>query len=140
MKSNRPNYPNFGFGPGLSRLLQDAFEGLDDLGLFPKSAAASNLTPKADLYENDDHYLVAVELPGVSKTDINLEFAEGILTVSATVSRETADGRKNFPLKRTIALPDQVGDDNLSAKLENGILAITLPKAEVAKPRSIIIE
>lgn len=140
MISNRPNYPNFGFPSGLSRLIQDAFEGLDDLGILPKAATTDGLSPKADLYENDDHYLVTFELAGVQKPDIKVEFVEGVLTVSATVSRETADGRKNFPLNRSITLPDLVGDGDLSAKLENGILAVSLPKAEAVKPRSITIE
>ena len=140
MKSNRPNYPNFGFGTGLSRLLQDAFEGVDDLGIFPKPSGTNELSLKADLYENENHYLVSAELPGVSKQDVSVEFAEGVLTIRATISRETTDGRKNFPLKRSISLPDLVGDGELTAKLENGILAITLPKAEAAKPRSITIE
>ena len=119
MKSNRFNYQNFGFGSGLSRLIQDAFEGLDDFGAFARKPNYSQLQPPADLYEDDHHYFVTLELPGVQKPDVKVEFIDGQVEISATISRETPDGRKNFPLKRTVSLPDLVGDGELSAKLEN---------------------
>ena len=96
--------------------------------------------PRIDLYEDDDHFFVRSELPGVSKSDVNVALVEGVLTISGSVSRETTDGRKNMPLKRSITLPDQVGDGEVRAKLEDGILTVTLPKAEITKPRSIEIE
>ena len=141
MKANRFNYPNgFGLSSGLSRLIQDAFEGLEDLGeIFTQPNTATNAL-QADLFEAEGHYHVSLELPGVSKSDVNVELLEGVLQISATVTKETSDGRKNFPLKRSIPLPDKVGVGDISAKLEDGILTVSLPKAEVIKPRSINVE
>ena len=136
MKSNRFNQPNFNFG----RLIQDAFEGLDDLGGLFAQPSRSGQEPRVDLYEDEDHFFVRSELPGVSKSDVNVALVEGVLTISGSVSRETSDGRKTLPLKRSITLPDQVGNGEVRAKLEDGILTVTLPKAEAAKPRSIEIE
>jgi len=140
MKSNRFTYPSFGFGSGFGRLIQDAFEGLDDLGGVFRRPAGGGPVPSADLFEDDRHFYVVTELPGVAKSDLRVELAEGVLNISATVSRETADGRKNLPLKRAVALPDQVGDGEIRAKLADGILTVTLPKAAAARPRSIEIE
>ena len=140
MKSNRFNYQDFGFGSGLSRFIQEAFDGLDDLGLFTRNARRDLLHPAVDLYEDDEHFLVTLELPGVQKSDVRVELVDGRLEIGATISHETADGRKNFPLKRSIPLPDLVGEQAVSAKLEDGILSVTLPKAEEVKPRSITIE
>ena len=141
MKVNRFNYPNgFGFSSGLSRLIQDAFEGLEDLSeVFTQPSSTTNAL-HADLFEDEGHYHVTLELPDVSKSDLKIEFLEGALQISATVSKETTDGRKNFPLKRSIPLPDKVGDGDINAKLEDGILTVSLPKAEATKPRSINVE
>ncbi|MFT4546374.1 MAG: HSP20 family protein [Verrucomicrobiales bacterium] len=143
MKSNRFNYPNqFGLGSGLSRLIQDAFDGLEDLGgaFANPSAGSTKNTPHADLFEDEHHYHVRLELPGVSKSDIKLELVEGTLVVSATISKETSEGRKNFPLNRSVPLPDKIGEADVSAKLEDGVLTVSLPKAEEVKPREITVE
>lgn len=140
MKSNRFNYPPFGFGSGLGRLIQDAFEGLDDLGGILNSTSLSHPAPRTDLYEDEEHFFVTVELPGVKKSDIRVELVEGLLEIGASLSQETSDGRKNIPLKRSIPLPDQVGSGEISAKLEDGLLTVTLPKLESVKPRSITVE
>ena len=143
MKSNnRLNYPNLGLPNSFGRLIRDAFEGLDDLGeYFTKPAVShSRQHPKIDLFEDEQSYFVLVELPGVAKSDIAVELLEGKLEIGATISRETKHGRKNIPLKRTVELPDSVSDEGIKAKLEDGVLTVTLPKAEEVKPRSIEIE
>jgi len=143
MKSNRLNNPNFGLPTSFSRLLRDAFEGLDDLGdLFSKQTAPTTCRqkPRADLFKDDSGYFAVFELPGVTKEELSVELLDGQLEISATVSREPKDGRKNIPIKRQLALPDNVGVDGIKAKLEDGILTVALPKAEAAKPRSIEIE
>ena len=140
MKPNRFNYPTFGFGSGLSRLIHDAFEGLEDLGNAFTKPHADSLRPRIDLYEDEHSYHATLELPGVNKGDANVEFADSELDVSAKVSKETLTGRKNFDLKRSITLPDLVGDGDIVAKLVDGILTVSLPKAEAAKPRSITVE
>ena len=140
MNYHRFNYPNFGFGTGFARLIQDAFQGLEDLGDNLARPFSKPQETGTDLYENDQSYFVVTELPGVHKPDVKVELADGTLTVNATLSKETSDGRKNIPIKRSVALPDLVGDGEIHAKLEDGVLTVTLPKAEVAKPRSIEVE
>lgn len=141
MKLNRFSYPtSFGFGNNIGRLIQDALGGLEDLGGRFSASQSTDQAPRADLYEDEHHYFVTAELPGVSKSEVDVKLVKGILDISASVSRETADGRKNISFKRSIALPDQVGDAEIRAKLEDGVLTVTLPKALAAQPRSITVE
>jgi HSP20 family protein len=140
MKTNRFNYPNLGFSSGLSQFIQDAFVGLEHLGGALASADPNQTRLGIDLYQDENHFYATLELPGISKSDIKVEFADGTLDVAASLSKETASGRKNIPLKRSLVLPDPVGDGEVTAKLEDGILTVTLPKSEAAKPRTITIE
>ena len=88
-----------------------------------------------DLYAVKDNTYVRAELPGVARDAINLEFADGNLTISAT----RKENEESYSLTRTIALPDTVQADKATAAYENGVLTVTLPKQEQAKPRKIDI-
>lgn len=96
--------------------------------------------PAADVYEDADHYHACLELPGVRKEDIKVEVQDRLLQVSAE-RRETSGGQEtSFTLARSIAVPESVATDGIFAKLENGLLQITLPKQEHRKPRSIEVQ
>ena len=88
-----------------------------------------------DLYADKDNTYVRAELPGVARDAINLEFVDGNLTISAT----RKENEESYALTRTIALPDTVQADKATAAYENGVLTVTLPKQEQAKPRKIDI-
>jgi HSP20 family protein len=104
-------------------------------------AAFENVAPPAaprfpvDLYEDKDNAYVRAELPGVTREQVNLELVEGYLTLTAT----RKDGEQEFTLTRSISLPDNVQADKVTATLEHGVLTVTLPKHEQAKPRKIAI-
>jgi HSP20 family protein len=99
--------------------------------------APSNPAPRfpVDLYEDKDNTYVRAELPGVSRDAINVEMVDGYLTVSA--SRK--EGDESFSLTRSVAIPEAVQADKVTAAYENGVLTVTLPKQEQAKPRKIAI-
>jgi len=88
-----------------------------------------------DLYADKDNTYVRAELPGVNRDAINLEIADGYLTISAT--RQV--GSESVALNRSIAVPESVSADKVTAAYENGVLTVTLPKQEQAKPRKINI-
>ena len=88
-----------------------------------------------DLYEDKDNTYVRAELPGVSRDVINVEMVDGHLTVSA--SRK--EGNEPFSLNRSVAIPEAVQADKVTAAYENGVLTVTMPKPERAKPRKIAI-
>jgi len=93
-----------------------------------------------DLYEDKDRTYVRAELPGVNRDDINVEMVDGYLTISATrKSLAEGQGEETFSLSRSVAIPDDVHTDQVSAAYENGVLTVTLPKKEEAKPRKITV-
>jgi HSP20 family protein len=99
--------------------------------------AAPAVAPRfpVDLFEDRDNHYVRAELPGVARDAINLEMIDGYLTISAN----RKEGEETFSLTRSVSIPEAVQADKVSAVLENGVLTVTLPKQEQAKPRKIAI-
>ena len=116
-------------GAGLESEVDRLFESA--LGDFAAPAFAPRFP--VDLYEDKDNTYVRAELPGVNRDDINVEMVEGYLNISA--SRKDKD--ETFSLNRSIAIPEAVQTDKVSAAYENGVLTVTLPKQEQVKPRKI---
>ena len=110
-----------------------------------ESALSDFVTPAygnrfpVDLYEDKDHTYVRAELPGVNRDDLNVEMVEGYLTISATRKTKGPEGEESFAFSRSVAIPDEVHADQVSAAYENGVLTVTLPKKEEAKPRKISV-
>lgn len=149
MRIVRYSYPNTRhqtFGPGFTRAPWSGLETEIDrlfetaLGEFAGSATDSTRFP-VDLFEDKERTYVRAELPGVNREDVNVEVVDGYLNISAT--RKTAGGEsgaeESFSLSRSLQLPDEVQADQITAAYENGILTVTLPKREEAKPRKITV-
>jgi HSP20 family protein len=102
-------------------------------------------SPALDLYESGDHLVAAVELPGMRKEDIDISLHDGTLTISgerkseSNKNGETAQRTERYvgTFRRSIALPTRVDAGKVSATYQDGILRVTLPKAEEAKPKQI---
>lgn len=102
-------------------------------------AAATRRVP-VDLYEDKDNTYVRAELPGVNRDDINVELTDGYLTLSATRKTKTGDRENSVSLSRSVSVPDAaVQADKITAAYENGVLTVTLPKREEAKPRKVTV-
>ena len=104
----------------------------------------SGWSPALDLYQNNDNVIVRVELPGMRKKDIEISLQDGMLTISGERKSETAEGDKAErteryvgKFRRSISLPTQVDSSKVAATYRDGILNVTLPKAEEAKPKQI---
>jgi HSP20 family protein len=99
--------------------------------------AAPAVAPRfpVDLFEDKDNHYVRAELPGITREAINLEMVDGYLTINAT----RKEGEEAFSLTRSVSIPEAVQADKVSAILEHGVLTVTLPKQEQAKPRKIAI-
>ena len=112
----------------------------------PIHGALKNTGAAADVLEFEDHYLVSVEAPGFKKTDIEIDYVDGVLTISGTREESKASKelrvhlleRSNSSFKRSFVI-NKVDADRIKAKFDLGILAIELPKLENAKPRKISI-
>ena len=92
-----------------------------------------------DVHEDKDNYFASFEVPGVKKEDVKLELHNGLLTVSAEKREKNGDAESSYSLTRSVSVPDGVNVDAIAAKLEDGILTVTLPKAEHRKPRTITL-
>jgi HSP20 family protein len=110
-----------------------AFGGLLDLGF--TSAAPARLA--TDVYEDADNYYARFEVLGVKKEDVKVELHDHLLTVSAEKRDKSAEGEQAYSLSRSVSVPDSVDPDRIGAKLEDGLLTVTLPKQEQRKPRTI---
>jgi len=102
--------------------------------------------PSVNIKENTDFFEVEVAAPGFEKEDFNIELDNDLLTISSEkqVSNETKDDEKitkqEFSyqsFKRSFTLPELVDEEKISAKYVNGILTITIPKKEEAKPKPV---
>jgi HSP20 family protein len=102
-------------------------------------------SPLADVSETDDAYVVQVELPGVSKDQIDVQLQDRELDISGEV-KENGEGKQRQSSRRTgrfeyrTYLPGDVKADQVSAQLADGVLTVTVPKSEAAKPRRIEVQ
>jgi HSP20 family protein len=101
-------------------------------------------SPALDLYQSNDNMIAVVELPGMRKEDIEISLHDGTLTISGERKRESSGGEKAErteryigTFRRSIALPTRVDANKVSASYRDGILTVTLPKAEEVKPKQI---
>jgi HSP20 family protein len=126
-------HPWTGLQGEIDRLLETAltdFAGVSAARQFP-----------VELYEDKDHTYVRAELPGVKRADINVELAEGYLTITAVRKTPAADGKgeESFSFSRSVGVPEALHTDKVAAAYENGVLTVTLPKREEAKPKKITV-
>jgi len=126
----------------LEDLFPQSFAGLGALN--PLLGLGRILAPSEprlamDLYEDEGHYYARLEVPGVKREDISLELLSRQLTVKVTRKQPAAEVGESYTLSRSLPLPENAQADAITAKLEDGLLTLTVPKAEEAKPRSIEI-
>ena len=109
------------------------------------SQLLSGWTPALDMYEDKDNFYVRLELPGMKKEDIELSLHEGSLSIAGErkVENKSKDSEvyrsERFfgRFQRTVSLPKAVTVEKVKAHYTDGILTVTLPKAEEAKPKHI---
>jgi HSP20 family protein len=118
------------------------FERLfDDFWNLP-AARESNWAPAADIFEEDTHFLLALEVPGVKRDDIKIEVEGDRVVISgerkATDDKRSLYGERRFgSFERAFTLPANADSTKIEAKYEDGVLSVVVPKAEAAKPRVV---
>lgn len=101
------------------------------------------LAPPADIFENEDAFLIVADLPGVAADGIDIRLDRGELAIHGTWSHvqasETPVAREFRPtdFERRFVVPDSIDVDAISAELTDGVLQVRLPKSEAVKPRRI---
>jgi len=90
------------------------------------------------LYRDNENAYVRAELPGVNRDEIYVEMVDGHLQIGAA-RKPSQESQESFSMSRTIGIPDDIHPGQVSAAYENGILTVTLPKREEAKPKKISV-
>jgi HSP20 family protein len=138
------NWPTFGRLSNLRDELDTLFELPFWSNFGRQTQLFSGWTPALDLYQNNDNVIAVLELPGMRKEDIEISLHDGMLTIAGERKTETQGGEKAErseryigKFRRSITLPTRVDADKVSATYKDGILTVTLSKAEEAKPKQI---
>jgi HSP20 family protein len=135
-----PRHPLYQLRDEMDRLLSGFFRPAAD-GLLPTMFRSQ---PAANVWEQGDALLVEMEAPGIKSDQIDISVAGGELSVKINRPEDAQEGityhRRERPvgsLSRMLRLPVEVDASRVEAELHDGVLLITLPKAESAKPRKI---
>ena len=105
-------------------------------------------SPYVDVHETDNEVVLEAEIPGMEQKDFNVTIKDNVLTLTGEKNQEKEVEEANYhrversfgSFSRTFTLPTMVAADKVLAKYENGVLKITLPKAEEVKPKEIEVE
>jgi len=139
-------YPSF-FGlhslqNDVNRIFDEFFRGdvLADNSFFTR-----DWSPAVDILEKGDSYVLNAELPGMSKDDVKITIEENVLTIKGEKKNEEEKKDENVHrlersyglFERSFTLPGTIKVSDIDAQFNNGILTLTLPKAEEAKPKKI---
>lgn len=100
-----------------------------------------------DLYKIDDHYMLVADLPGADPGSIDIDVDHGVLTLTAQRSAPSDDGvqwlaseRFSGTYRRQVSLGEGIDVTKIVANYDNGVLSVTIPLAEEARPRKIVVE
>jgi len=119
-----------------------AFAPLLNLGPNPARQHSPHLG--VEWYEDDDHFYARVELPGVKREDLKIDAEEGLLRLGFEVRQHQASGETEVSreerFERVLRIPEGVETSTISARLADGVLDLTLPKAIEKKPVSVAIQ
>ncbi len=124
----------------LARAFEDMFGEAD--------RPARGCTPPMDVHEDEKHYVITTELPGIRKEDISVEVHEGVLTLHGEKKneREEKGDRRRWiersygSFTRSFTLPANADADHVDAGFQNGVLTLKIPKIEPVKPRTIAVK
>ena len=129
----------------LRTTLDRMFDDVRPLRAFGNGGAVPDLYFPIDVYETADEVVLKASLPGVKPEDIDISVTGQVLTLKASASSETEDKAQNWYRRerrqgtwvRQVTLPADVSSDKAAATVEHGVLRLTLPKADSARPQSI---
>jgi len=104
----------------------------------PPVVRAATVTPRVDVLETEQEFLVLADVPGVKPEEVEIRFEQGEMTLHG---RRPAGGHDESPVDyhRTFAVADTVAADKITAELKDGVLMVRLPKTEAVKPKRITV-
>jgi HSP20 family molecular chaperone IbpA len=100
--------------------------------------------PSADIYESENALTIVLEMPGVSRDNVDVNIEDGVLTVEGRIDFSKYEGLQPVyseynvgPYRRTFRISSQIDQSGITAEMRDGIISLELPKAEAAKPRRV---
>lgn len=136
-------FPTGNFTQQLNRMFQDfdqSFGRFEGLG-------SGTFAPALDLKEDTEAYTVTLEVPGMEQEQLQISLENNVLTIRGTKEQKKEEGKGEYrrversygTFARSVTLPRNVDVNGVTAGLADGVLTVTLPKEEQAKPRTITI-
>jgi HSP20 family protein len=102
--------------------------------------------PTADIFETEDALTVVLEMPGVSKDNVDVSVENGVLTIEGRIDFQKYEGLQPVygeynvgPYRRSFRISSHIDQSKITAEMRDGVITLTLPKAEEAKPRRIAV-
>jgi HSP20 family protein len=114
----------------------------------PGESAPQRWMPPMDLVEVDDHFVLKADLPGMDDGDVSLEVQDNTLTLSGERRAEHEERQRGFyrversfgRFSRSVTLPEGVDSEAITARFENGVLEVSIPKPQERTPRRVAIQ
>lgn len=139
-----PTREIWGLADDMNRLFRSMVEDSTREASFYKGS----WNPAVDISEDKDNFHLNIDLPGLDKKDVNVRFEDGLLTITGEKRAEKEEKDVNYhrversygKFERSFRVPSQVMADKIDAKFNKGVLTVTLPKAEEAKPKEIEVK
>jgi HSP20 family protein len=137
-------YEPWGLINELSRELGRLYEGDTD----NSSLSTSDWVPAVDIREESDRYVIEADLPGVRSEDIEVHMENGMLSIRGSRAKEVNRAENGYrrveratgTFYRRFSLPDSADAERISARCDNGVLEVVIPKQEKVQPRRIKVE
>ena len=129
--------------------LREAMDRLfDDAFTRPLNINGSWSAPAIDMYQTDNELVVKAALPGLKAEDVQITITRDVLTLKGEFKQEEESTNKAWHVRehrwgafeRSLALPTEIKADKARADFENGVLVVTLPKADEVKPKTVTIK
>lgn len=134
--------PNSMMNRNWNRLMEEMFSDLDN------QMVTRSWMPRMDIVEAEEGFRILADLPGMSRDDIDITFEDGVLTISGERKVVTGEKKESLHLNervygkfsRSFTLGGSIHAEKISAAFKDGVLTISLPKAEEARPKKIEIK
>lgn len=146
MRTLTPLFTSRALTSDLFREMDRMFDHLSTPGILKYDEL--EFSPASELTEQENHYMLSMDLPGMKKEDIKIEVADDTLVIWGERKQEKRDDANQIhrferaygSFKRSFALPNTINAEKVEARYENGVLELYLPKTEVAQARKIEIQ
>lgn len=138
------------FSPSFTSDVFDAFDR--GLGLFAPVSTRATTSPRVDVRETNDSYIMDMDLPGLTENDVEINLKDRVLSISSIQEAEKEDTKKieeveylvrerrSSCFSRRFTLPEDIDAENVDANFKNGVLTINIPRKPETKPRLIRIK